>query len=293
MQAVRDTGSGHGHWQPFYAPHCRLLPHPGPPLTSAVRVAMVAGVTAVTVRAVKLWTARAAASLVAALGQGPCGAAATHWERRGTQIAGQGGQEPGPRPTRAHGEALLTLAEGEAEVARGTAVTRGPLEARSAGALARVTVTVAVHHAGAGALARCGTGWVREGPRGAGSQRPCRGWGGARGRARLTLTVLAVEPRGTELAVGALEVGFAQAASQLRVLPTGVVLGPRSDAVTVWGLGGRRESQRRGRPSPPHWKTSLLHKLMSCPFTLHTYKLRQEKSGPLDLGDHLVRCIHV
>lgn len=63
----------------------------------------------------------------------------------------------------AHGEAVLTLAEGEVEVAGGTAVTGGALEACPARALARVAVTVTVHHSGAGALARCGRGhtWSR------------------------------------------------------------------------------------------------------------------------------------
>lgn len=56
----------------------RLLSSPRPLLTSAVRVAMVAGATAVTVRAIELGPAQAVASLVAALGQGPHGAAATH-----------------------------------------------------------------------------------------------------------------------------------------------------------------------------------------------------------------------
>lgn len=51
---------------------------PAPLLTAAVGVAVVAGVAAVTVRAIKPRPAQTAASLVAALGQGPCGAAATH-----------------------------------------------------------------------------------------------------------------------------------------------------------------------------------------------------------------------
>ena len=54
-------------------------PHPRPPLTATVGVAVVARAAAVTVRAVKLRPAGAAASLVTALGQGPRRAAATHW----------------------------------------------------------------------------------------------------------------------------------------------------------------------------------------------------------------------
>lgn len=145
---------------------------------------------------------------------------------RGAQAAEQGRQDRRPRPPVPTGEALLTLAEGEVEVARGTAVTRGPLEACPACALARVTVTVTVHHSGAGTLARCGTGghtW--SGSRGGGD--------GDGNGAGLTVAVLAVEPWGTELAVDALEVGFAQAASQLRVLLAGVVLGAPSVAVAA------------------------------------------------------------
>lgn len=140
-----------------------LHPPPGvcrpPSLTSAVGVAVVAGATAVAVRAVELGPAQAAASLVAALGQGPRGAAATHCGARGTGCW-VGRQDPGPP---APGKAVLTLAEGEVEVAGGAAVTRGALEACPARALARVAVTAAVHHSGAGALARCGRGhaWSR------------------------------------------------------------------------------------------------------------------------------------
>lgn len=82
--------------------------------------------------------------------------------RRGAQGAEPDRQDP--RPTMPIGEALLTLAEGEMEVARGAAVTRGPLEACSARALARVTVTDPVHHSRAGTLASCGRGghtWSR------------------------------------------------------------------------------------------------------------------------------------
>lgn len=63
------------------------------------------------------------------------------------------------------------------EVARGTAVTRGPLEACPARALAQVSVTVSVHHSGARTLAGCRgrPHSVRAGP---GSQRPRRGGGG-------------------------------------------------------------------------------------------------------------------
>lgn len=63
-----------------------------------------------------------------------------------------------PHPPVPAGEASLTLAEREVEVARGTAVTRGPLEALPAGAAARVLVTVPIHHSRAGALTRCGRG---------------------------------------------------------------------------------------------------------------------------------------
>lgn len=67
-------------WHRRWPPHTRLRApaQSGPLLTSAVRVAMVAGATAVTVRAFELGPAQAVASLVAALGQGPRGTAATH-----------------------------------------------------------------------------------------------------------------------------------------------------------------------------------------------------------------------
>ena len=83
-----------------------------------------------------------------------------------------------PVPT---GDASLTLAEGEVEVARGTAVTRGSLEAHPAGALTRVLVTVTVQHSGAGTLARCGRGG-RRGQSRAGCLCP---WGQGRGGAGL------------------------------------------------------------------------------------------------------------
>lgn len=50
----------------------------------------------------------------------------------------------------------------------------------------------------------------------------------------------AIEPRCTVLTVGALEVGFARTASQPRVLPAGVALGPCGVAVTVHYLSSRR-----------------------------------------------------
>lgn len=93
----------------------------------ALGIAVVAQAAAVTVGAVELWPAQAAASGITTLGEGPHGATATQ------------------------------LAEGEVEVAGGTAVTRGPLEACPAHALARVTITGSVHHARAGALAGCGS----------------------------------------------------------------------------------------------------------------------------------------
>lgn len=140
---------------------------------------------------------------------------------------------PGPRPMpiHAHWVTLLTLAEGEVEVARGTAVTCGPNKACPARALASVTVTVTIQHSRAGTLAGCREGW----PLGQmGARLPVstqvRGWGGA----GLTLAARAVEPWGAELAVGALEVGFAHATSHPWVLPAGVALGPSSIAVTVW-----------------------------------------------------------
>lgn len=76
---------------------------PGPLLTAAVRVAMMARAAAVTMRAIKLGPARAAASLVAALGQRPCRAAATHYGvERHTAALSRAGQAPGPTPTQAH-----------------------------------------------------------------------------------------------------------------------------------------------------------------------------------------------
>lgn len=50
------------------------------------------------------------------------------------------------------------------------------------------------------------------------------------------MAVLAVEPWGTELTVDALEVGSAQAASQLRVLLAGIVFGPASVAIAAHNL---------------------------------------------------------
>lgn len=50
----------------------------------------------------------------------------------------------------------------------------------------------------------------------------------------------AIEPRYTALTVGALEVGFAHAASQPWVLPAGIALGPCGIAVTVHYLSSRR-----------------------------------------------------
>lgn len=76
-------------------PPTRRGPHPSPLLTMAVRVAVMALAAAVTSGPVKLRPAGAAASLVTALRQSPCGAAATHC---GGQEA-HGVPEPGrPRP---------------------------------------------------------------------------------------------------------------------------------------------------------------------------------------------------
>lgn len=106
--------------------------------------------------------------------------------QRGAQGAERGRQDP--RPTMPTGEAVLTLAEREVEVAGGTAVTRGPLEACPARALARVTVTVTVRHSGAGTLARCGRGghtWSRvDAGMGVGRE---RGWTHAGSPGRRTL----------------------------------------------------------------------------------------------------------
>lgn len=77
MQAAGDTGLGPGRL--WVALPLHPGPRPGPPLTVAVGVAMVARAAAVTVRAVEPWPARAAAGLITALGQGPHGAAATHY----------------------------------------------------------------------------------------------------------------------------------------------------------------------------------------------------------------------
>lgn len=177
------------------------------------------------------------------------------------------GECRGPEPaaqTQPHshlpaGGAVLTLAEGEVEVAGGTAVTRGPLEACPAHALARVTVTGSVHHAGAGALAGCREEEVTEGP----GSWALRG-DAARARAGLTLAAWAVEARGAELTVGALEVGFAHAVSHLRVLPAGIALGPGSTTVTVW-RGTGWDGGLRGPAAAP-LKTSLLYRLFSLPF---------------------------
>lgn len=49
-----------------------------------------------------------------------------------------------------------------------------------------------------------------------------------------------VESGSTELAVVALEVGFADTASQPWVLPAGIALGPSGVAVTVHDLSGRK-----------------------------------------------------
>lgn len=165
-----------------------------------------------------------------------------------------------PVPT---GDASLTLAEGEVEVARGTAVTRGSLEAHPAGALARVLVTVTVQHSGAGTLARCGRGG-RRGQSRAGCLCP---WGQGRGGAGLTLAVGAVEARGAELTVVALEVGFAQAASRPRVPLAGVVLGPGGIAVTVcrWVREGVLRGPADPASPPP---TSLRHQRL--PWQVHS-----------------------
>lgn len=49
-----------------------------------------------------------------------------------------------------------------------------------------------------------------------------------------------VESRSTELAVVTPEVGFADTASQSRVLPAGIALGPSGIAVTVHDLSSRK-----------------------------------------------------
>ena len=71
---------------------------PGPLLTAAVRVAMVAWTTAVTVGTIKLGPAGAAASPVAACGQGPCRAAAAHCGVEAHRGAERGGRGPSPCP---------------------------------------------------------------------------------------------------------------------------------------------------------------------------------------------------
>lgn len=154
------------------------------------------------------------------------------------------------------------------EVAGGTAVTCGPLEACPAHALARVTVTGSVHHARAGALAGCREEEVTEGP----DSWALRG-DAARAGAGLTLTAWAVEARGAELTVGALEVGFAHAVPHLRVLSAGVALGPGGATVTIW-RGTGWDGGLRG-PAAALLKTSLLHKLLSLPF--NTVLMHNEK----------------
>lgn len=54
------------------------------------------------------------------------------------------------------------------------------------------------------------------------------------------MAVRAIEPRCTELTVGTLEVGFAHAASQPRVLPAGIALRPCGIAVAIHNLSCRR-----------------------------------------------------
>ena len=132
------------------------------------------------------------------------------------------------------------------EVARRTAVARGALEALPAGAPARVPVTVPVRHSGAGTLARCREGTCCQSGRGRAPRVHARAVG-----ATLTLAAGAVEARGAELAVDALEAGFAHAASQPRVLAAGVALGPGGAAVTVWGEREGRGPQGPADPRPP------------------------------------------
>lgn len=102
--------------------------------------------------------------------------------------------------------AAAQLTEREVEIAKGTVVTPVPLKAGAAHALARLWVTEAVGYPRARALAR--------------------------------VAARAVESGSTELTVDAQEVGFADTASQLRVLPAGITLGSCGIAVTVHDLSG-------------------------------------------------------
>lgn len=76
--------------------------------------------------------------------------------------------------------------------------------------------------------------------------------------AALTLAARAIEAWGAELAVGALEAGFAHAASQPRVFAAGIALGPGGAAVTVWGRGRRVSDACRPQPSPLEDRKSVV-----------------------------------
>lgn len=76
-------------------PPC-LEPHQSHPLTVALGIAVVAQATAVTVGAVELWPAQAAASVVTTLREGPHGAAATHCRPR---VHRPLSRQPRPNPT--------------------------------------------------------------------------------------------------------------------------------------------------------------------------------------------------
>ena len=71
-------------------------PHQSHPLTMALGIAVVAQATVVTVGAVELWPAQAAASVVTTLREGPHGAAATHCRPR---VHGPLSRQPRPSPT--------------------------------------------------------------------------------------------------------------------------------------------------------------------------------------------------
>lgn len=71
-----------------------------------------------------------------------------------------------------------------------------------------------------------------------------RGWGSI-----LTVAARSVESGSTELAVVALEVGFADTASQPWVLPAGIALGPSGVAVTVWEGGEDKRLRNRQTPT--------------------------------------------
>ena len=86
-----EAPQGHLRWPP---PSPEL--HQSHPLTMALGIAVVAQATAVTVGAIELWPAQAAASVVTTLGEGPHGAAATHCRPR---VHGSLSRQPRPSPT--------------------------------------------------------------------------------------------------------------------------------------------------------------------------------------------------